>query len=127
MGIVPGLIKATWVHIAVYVNAMSFCLVAITAYYTTIEPVIHLPFVAFVFIIATVIISAMILEYKYIMPSTFRFNFDQFITHSTLFKEWMNKLNDKMDNIEHLVSTDNNCHKKGFKYHRRIYQRKVVI
>ena len=124
IGSIPGAIKIIWTHIAVYVNAMTFILVMVTAYHTTVYPVTGIDFPVYASCLGLIIIVAMILEYKYIMPSSFRFHFDQSIAHSSLFKNMISNIDNKLDIIHDTVSQKQS---NKFKYHRRRFQRKVVI
>ena len=120
LGSLPGAVKIIWTHIAVYVNAMTFILVMVTAYHTTVNPVTGLSFPIYAFVMGIIIIVVMVLEYKYIMPSSFKFHFDQSIIHSTVFKGWMERVDVKLESIEQGQGI-----KK--KYHRRKYTHKVVV
>ena len=107
-----------------YFNGITFLLMVITAYHTTIEPLTGIILPVYLFTIISFMAVAMWLEYRYIMPSSFRFNFDQNLTHSRIFGNWVDSISTRLDII---IDQHDDREAPRFRYHRRKYASKVVI
>jgi len=96
----PGLVshwgagKVTWTHMAIYVNASTFLMMTATFYHTTAAHWFATKFndwtpgyPLFLFVILVAIgMIAIFWEFKFSMPSVFRFQQDQLYEHSKVFK-----------------------------------------
>ena len=87
-----GMLKDLAVMTMFYVSIINFILIALTAYYTTLRPVImaHAPwFKVWMFLLVLVGLSliGMLLEYKFVYASYFAFRNKQEFEHENLIKK----------------------------------------
>ncbi len=89
-----GAIKITWTHLAIYVNAATFLMMTATFYRTTASVWIAAKFndwtpgyPLFLLAIMTLLgLIALFWEFKFSLPSVFRFQQDQLYEHSEIFR-----------------------------------------
>lgn len=94
-----GAMKITWTHLAVYVNAFSALLVAMTFHHTTLVDWVDIPLPIFLLAIGIVIVIAGIFEYKLSLPSVFQFHMDQQLKHSVIFSSFIKETKDNQKEI----------------------------
>lgn len=83
-----------------YIGILNFILIMITAYHTSIKDMIPVPFWIFLMALSIVFLIAMIFEYVIILPSSISFSNRQSYKHDNPIKEDMNRILNKLDNIE---------------------------
>lgn len=89
-----GAAKITWTHMAIYVNAGTFLMMTATFYHTTAQHWFFRKldgwtpgYPLFLFAILCVIgLVALFWEFRFSIPSVFRFQQDQLYEHSKVFK-----------------------------------------
>jgi len=92
--------KVTWTHLAIYVNAGTFLMMTATFYRTTAQHWFFAKFDGwtpgyplFLFVILFVLgLIALFWEFKFSLPSVFRFQQDQLYEHSEVFKGDIKKI-----------------------------------
>ena len=88
-----------------YLSALSFTQISATFYYTTLKPVVaqHAPWISFGLyfsVLVFLILLIMLLEYKFIVPSSYTFQNWQEYSHQNLIRGDLRKILDRLDEIE---------------------------
>lgn len=88
-----------------YVALLNFVLISITAYNTTLKAYIlpHIPWFSFPIFIALLLLLvavAMVLEYKFILPSTLSYLNRQFYIHQNPIRSDLDKILKKLEKLE---------------------------
>ena len=91
-------------NIMFYVSIINFVLISLTAYHTTLKYIITpiLPFFnfpIFIGIIVCIILIAIIIEYKFVLPSLYAFQNEQGFKHDNPIKDMLVEINKQLDNI----------------------------
>jgi len=113
-----GVAKITYTHTAVYFNLGTFLMMTATFWFTTGNKwsVKYLGFSitypGFMLILAIGALVAMWVIYKFEMPSSFRFWFDQGYQHSTLLPGDLKRMESKLDIIENGLVKRHRLHAK---------------
>lgn len=99
-----GAVKLSYMQSMPYLTLWNFVMITITAYNTTIKGFCEtrgIPVELWHFVVLLVVGSAfvMALEYRYSMPSTFKFAWDQSYKHSTLLPGKLEEIMGKLDEL----------------------------
>jgi len=100
-----GIMKITYTHTAVYINILTFLFVTATFYHTSANDWfsnhgILMNFILFiVFIIILIVSFSFLFVYKYDVPSSLGWYFDQLCDYSTTYKRDISELNKKIDSL----------------------------
>jgi len=105
-----GGIKDVALHTAAWLSMVNFALIAMTAYHTTLREFIlqYIPWLTltiFMLFMFVLVVVAMIVEYKFIIPSTWAFRNLQQYEHQYPIKKDLEKLSKKLDKIEKIIKT----------------------
>ena len=118
-----GAIKIVYTHTAVYFNLGTFLFSTAIFWYTTgwrwssryLD--FNITYPGFMAIILSGAILAGLLIYKFEMPSSFRFWFDQGYKHSTLLPSDLIRIENKIDQL--LISKENRIQRGVLRYEKR--------
>lgn len=108
IGKVIGGIKDVALHTAAWVSMVNFAMIGIVAYNTTLREYIleYMPWMTmFIFMgfLALCVFLAMIIEWKFIIPSTWAFRNAQQYEHQYPIKKDMERLSEKLDRLEKMI------------------------
>jgi len=56
-----------------YIAILNFLMIAVTAYYTTVRYFLPIPFAIFMLCLVLLVFVAMLIEWRYVLPSEIRF------------------------------------------------------
>ena len=91
-----------------YITAINFLLIAVTAYHTTLRPYLPISFWGFLAFLVVVVIIAMVIEYKIILPSSIAFLNAQVYKHRNPLVDDILEIKKKLERIEaNLTSKEN--------------------
>lgn len=99
-----GALKTTYQQCLPYITLLNFCLISVTAYNTTVRDWFETKGIGIEFWHMALALLAGIgllffIEYKFSIPSIFKFNWDQGFTHSTLLPSKLKDIEDKIDRL----------------------------
>lgn len=112
-----GGLKDLALRTMVYVTAMNFILLVITAYSVSLRSwmahyVTWFNFPVFLGILIGLLLLAMLIEYKFILPSTWHFINQQQYEHKNLIRRDLNEISRRLDGIEKQIGVQNGKHHK---------------
>lgn len=125
-----GAIKITWTHTAVYVNLITFLLTTAIFWHTTGSVWMYhyfgwsVSYYLFLLILtAGVLIFSGLFVYKYDVPSTLGWYYDQLCTHSTIYKRDIKEIEEDLEDIKQLIKEINEikpAHKSNYRRWARL-------
>ncbi len=105
IGSAVGGLKDLAIRTMVYVTAINFLLLVVTAYSVTLRDFMiqYLPWINFPMFIGAIIVTiliAMVIEYKFILPSTWGFTNRQQYEHRNPIREDLSEIKERLTGIE---------------------------
>jgi len=93
----------------IYVSVLSFTQISATFYYTTLKPPFeqYIPWINFgwyFLVLVTVVLVLMLLEFKFMVPSSYTFSNKQEYTHRNLIREDLEKVLGRQEEILNRLS-----------------------
>jgi len=106
-----GGFKDIALHTAAWLSFVNFGLIAVTAYHTTLREFIlaYIPWMSliiFMLLLSLCVAIFMVIEYKFIIPSTWAFRNAQQYEHKYPIKKDLEKLSKKLDELEKLIKKE---------------------
>ncbi|MBU1067413.1 hypothetical protein KKE60_06470 [Patescibacteria group bacterium] len=97
----------------IYVSVLSFTQISATFYYTTFKPSITqlVPWMSFglyFIVLIVLVLLIMLIEYKFIVPSSFTFQNKQEYLHENLIRKDIRELTKKLERLEELLNESRN-------------------
>jgi len=105
-----GALKDLFGRTAFYISIGNFVLIAVTAYHTTLrDPILGwLPwftFPLFMGVVVMLVLLAMILEYKFVVPSSITFINRQVYEHRSLLRRDLEQITERLTEMEKVNAT----------------------
>lgn len=103
-----GGVKDLSSHTAIYISGLNMLMIAVTAYHTTLREYIQniapwFNFGMFLMALFIVVFVLIIMEYKFVLPSTWAFRNMQQYKHEYPIKRDIRKLSEKLDRLEEII------------------------
>lgn len=89
-----------------YITAINFLLIAVTAYHTTLRVYFPISFWGFLGILVAIVVIAMVLEYKIILPSSIVFLNTQAYKHKNPLVDDVLEIKKKLESIEAKLTSE---------------------